>query len=224
MVQSGYRISSAIQFTMEIESDSAIAFLDVLVLRKEMSLATKVYRKPTHTGQYLNFNSNHPPHVKRGLIQSLHNRASTIRQERQDLFNEISSLGCDLQLNSYPQVFIDSVVNSNGSSQPKKVEKPQGSVYIPYVKDVSEKFKCIGNHNIRTIFKTKHTLRSSLLKTRLKRDLQQMAQSIHSIPCECGRSYIDETGRPLAMQLCEYRHNLKEDLLEKSKLAQHACE
>jgi hypothetical protein len=67
-----------IQFTMEIESDSAIPFLDILVIRKEMTSTTKVYRKPTHTGQYLNFNSNHPLNVKRGLIQSLHNRATTI--------------------------------------------------------------------------------------------------------------------------------------------------
>jgi hypothetical protein len=97
-------------------------------------------------------------------------------------------------------------------------------VYIPYVKGVSEKFKCIGNHNIRTIFKTKHTLRSSLLKTRPERDAQQTAQCIHSIPCECGRSYIGKTGRPLAMRLRDHRHNLKEDLLEESKLAQHACD
>jgi hypothetical protein len=31
-----------------------------------------------------------------------------------------------------------------------------------------------------------------------------------------------ETGKPLALQLHEQRHNLKEGLLEKSKLAQHA--
>jgi hypothetical protein len=75
-----------------------------------------------------------------------------------------------------------------------------------------------------TIFKTKHTLSSSFMKNRLERDLQQRAQCIYSIPCECGRSYIGETGRPLAVGLCEYRHNLKKDLLEKSKLAQHAYE
>jgi hypothetical protein len=33
-----------------------------------------------------------------------------------------------------------------------------------------------------------------------------------------------ETGRPLAVRLREHRHNLKEGLLEKSKLAQHAYE
>jgi hypothetical protein len=93
------------------------------------------------------------------------------------------------------------------------------------VKGVSEKFKHVGNrYNIRTFFKTKHTLRSSLMKTRPERDLQQTAQCINNIPCECGRSYIGETGRPLALRLREHRHNLKEGLLEKSKLAQHAYE
>jgi predicted GIY-YIG superfamily endonuclease len=47
---------------------------------------------------------------------------------------------------------------------------------------------------------------------------------IYSIPCECGRSYIGETSRPLAVRLREHRHNLQQGLLEKSKLAQHAYE
>jgi hypothetical protein len=64
-------------------------------------------------------------------------------------------------------------------------------VYIPYVKGASEKFKRIGNrYNIRTIFKTKHELRSSLMKTRPERDPQQTARCIYSIPCECGRMSI----------------------------------
>jgi hypothetical protein len=79
---------------MEMESDHAITYLDGMVIREETTLAT-------HTGQYLNFNSNHPLHVKRGLIQSLQNRASTICQE-QDMVKKISSLRSDLQLRDYP--------------------------------------------------------------------------------------------------------------------------
>jgi hypothetical protein len=83
-------------------------------------------------------------HMCRGLIQSLHSRASTIRQERQDLVKEISNLRSEFQLNSYPQDFIDSAINSKGSSPLNKEQKPLGSVYIPYVKGVSEEFKRMG--------------------------------------------------------------------------------
>jgi predicted GIY-YIG superfamily endonuclease len=62
------------------------------------------------------------------------------------------------------------------------------------------------------------------MKTRPKTDPQQTAECVYRIPCECGRSYIGETGRPLAVRLREHRHNLKEGLLEKSKLVQHAYE
>jgi hypothetical protein len=44
----------------------------------------------------------------------------------------------DLQLNGYPQGFIKSVINSKGNSRLIKEQKPPGSVYIPYVKGVSE--------------------------------------------------------------------------------------
>jgi hypothetical protein len=62
------------------------------------------------------------------------------------------------------------------------------------------------------------------MRTRPQRDPQQTAQCVYSIPCECGRSYMGETGRPVAVLLSEHRRNLKEDLAEKSKLARHAYE
>jgi hypothetical protein len=93
-------------------------------------------------------------------------------------------------------------------------------VYIPYLKGVSEKFKCIGNqYNLRTSFKTKHKLRSSIMKTRPERDPQQTARCVYSISCECGTSYSGGTGRPLALRLHEHKHNLREGLLGKSKHA-----
>jgi hypothetical protein len=103
------------------------------------------------------------------------------------------------------------VINSKGSSHLNKEKKSLGSLYIPYVKDVSETFKCIGNrYNVRIIFKTKHTLRNSFIKTRPERDPQKTAQCVYGIPYECGRSHIGETGRPLVLWLHEHRRNLKE--------------
>jgi hypothetical protein len=52
-----------IQFTEEIVS--VICFGDGLVIRKEMTMATRVYRNPTHAGRYFSFSFNHLQHVKR---------------------------------------------------------------------------------------------------------------------------------------------------------------
>jgi hypothetical protein len=93
----------------------------------------------------------------------------------------------------------------------------QGSVLIPYITGTSEKFRRIGKRfNVRTIFKSKHTLRGTLMKTGPVRDAQQTKQCVYSIPCDCSRCYIGERGRPL------HKYNLTQCLLEKSKLAQRA--
>ncbi|XP_022111650.1 uncharacterized protein LOC110990874, partial [Acanthaster planci] len=54
-------LKPGIQFTIENEQDNSIAFLDTMVHREpDRSLTSTVYRKPTHTVQYLAFDSHHP--------------------------------------------------------------------------------------------------------------------------------------------------------------------
>jgi hypothetical protein len=43
-------IRFVIKFTMDVEANNTLPFLDVLIMKKVHKLATKVYRKPTHTG------------------------------------------------------------------------------------------------------------------------------------------------------------------------------
>ena len=78
-----------IQFTVEIEKDGSLPFLDILLRQKDDgSLDTMVYRKPTHTNHYLNFHSHHPHHVKRGLVRCLHDRARNITSSQENLNRE----------------------------------------------------------------------------------------------------------------------------------------
>jgi hypothetical protein len=70
---------------------------------------------------------------------------------------------------------------SKGSSRPNKDKKILGSVYIPNVKGVTEKFKRAGN--LKTILKTEHTPMSALRNSRLEGDPKEEAQCIYSNPC-----------------------------------------
>lgn len=100
--------------------------------------------------------------------------------------------------------------------------KALGSMFICYVKGISKEFKCrVNRYNIRPIFKTNSN--SSLIRTRQARNLQQTVPSVCNIPYLWGRSYNGETGRLLAMQLL-YKQNLRDRVLEKSKLDHPAYE
>ena len=64
---------------METEKDNKLAFLDSADLREpDGRLAISVYRKPTHTDQYLAFDSHHPHSVKRGIVKYLYERAKRL--------------------------------------------------------------------------------------------------------------------------------------------------
>jgi hypothetical protein len=196
---------------METVANNKIPFLDVQVIRKQSAIITTVYRKPTHTGRYLNFLSNHPPHVKRGIIRSLYSRGTIICRERQDLAHEVNDLKHDFELNGFPPKLINTDINNTGGDNRLRNEvKPIGSVVIPYVKGISEKCKRVGNrYNIRTVFKTNHILRDTFMRTRPMNDPQRTAQCIFNIPYECGGSYVGETGRPLSVRIGEHKLNFK---------------
>ena len=71
-------LNPSIQFTVEKETEGRIAFLDVKLEKKGTKVHTSVFRKKTHTDRYLNFGSNHPARVKRGIIQCLRHRAEKV--------------------------------------------------------------------------------------------------------------------------------------------------
>ena len=99
-------VRSSIQLTLEVEKDGMLPFLDTLLQKKEDgSLDVTVYRKPTHTNHYLNFQSHHPPHVKRGLVRCLHDRARGITSTQDNLQKEEHHLSKVLRRSGYPGGF-----------------------------------------------------------------------------------------------------------------------
>ena len=71
-------IDTNISFTIETECNGKIAFLDTLVSRRNGVIVVDVYRKPTHTDRYLDFNSHHDNRHKASTASSLLHRALSL--------------------------------------------------------------------------------------------------------------------------------------------------
>ena len=69
-----------ISFTYETESDNKLPFLDILVTR-ENTFTTNIYRKHTFRGLYTNFHSLLPENYKTGLVLTLLFRIYTVCQK-----------------------------------------------------------------------------------------------------------------------------------------------
>ena len=93
-------------FTYEVENDNKLSFLDILVTR-ENTFTTNVYRKPTFSGLYTNFHSYLPEKYKTGLLLTLLFRTYTICSDWSKIHAEIISLREIMLKNNFPGKFLD---------------------------------------------------------------------------------------------------------------------
>ncbi|XP_072033115.1 uncharacterized protein [Amphiura filiformis] len=129
--------------SIEVEQDQQIPFLDTLIVRKpDKSIKLMVYRKKTHTDQYLSFTSHHPLHQKMGVVRTLLDRKDRIVTEEEDKIKEEAHIRQALAKCGYPKWTIDRVKKQMEEKQQRKTkknksttsdQKSKGLVVIPYV-------------------------------------------------------------------------------------------
>ncbi|XP_018577017.1 uncharacterized protein LOC108915468 [Anoplophora glabripennis] len=192
-----------IQFTMAVEKNAALPFLDVLVERKpDGTLGHRVYRKPTHTDRYLNAQSHHHPAQKQGIINTFIHRARIISEPRH-LAEELEHLRTALRGNGYKEYL--------------------ATTYLPYVKACTDKIACVlKKRNINTVFSTVRKVAAAFPKT-CSND-QLLCPGVYNIACSCGKVYIGQTGRHINTRLKEHKSHLKNNNWEKSAIAQHRAD
>ena len=75
---------------MEKKVERCLAFLETLsVINEDGTVRTRVFRKETHTDQYLNFDSNHPLGHKRGVVRTHTHRARSIVSDLEERKKEL---------------------------------------------------------------------------------------------------------------------------------------
>ncbi len=208
-------IDPNIEFTIEEPGeDGGVPFLDTYCVINDGSIDTRVYRKPTHTDLYLNWDSHHPLSAKISVVNTLFYRAEIVCSNQLALSQEHAHLREVLTINGYPPWAIQKGINliRRRPSRQGNTDKPKkefnGYIVVPYVHGFSEKYKRIlENAGVRVYFKGVNTLKSQLVSPKDKDPKEKKANCIYGISCgevACSAKYIGESGRTLEERIKDH--------------------
>ena len=214
-------IDHNIQFTKEdSRPDGSMPFHDILIIpREDGSLKTTVYRKPTHTDLYLQWDSNHTITSKYGVVDTLHHRAKVICSSPELLQQEEKHLHQALTRCNYPEWALKRAKiisktrkakkqkNSAKDSSSSLTQKPY--MVVPYYKGVSESLKKIcGKHGVQVYFKGGHTIKSLLMTPKDQDPILKKSGVIYRYKCgrvDCNEEYIGESSRSFGERFKEHQ-------------------
>jgi hypothetical protein len=190
--------SESIKFTMELEENKSIPFLDVLITKKEDgSLSHQVYRKRLIQIVTYTQTTHHHPTQKCGVINTLVTRAFRI-SDKEHIEQELKHLENVFKTNGYNKKKFDrAVLRIKRRPGTRNIdENREGkSIILPYIKGTTDKIaKILKKGNIKVSFSFPNTIKNLLDHAKDTIDPRKQ-KGVYSIPCSCGKQYIGETGR-----------------------------
>lgn len=208
-----------IRFTVEIESNNMLPFLDVSVIREGSMFHTTVFRKPTFTGLGLNYLSFSPVLYKVNCIKTLITRAYNICSNYSLLNSELDLLKSYFINNAFPICKFFTVVKAffNEKFTQKelsyKVPKDVRYIKLPYMGrisyDVRKQFKHLFRDafpqiDFRFIFTNSLTIGSFLRKSDTLPDAI-CSQIVYLFTCSsCNARYVGSSHRWLSHRIAEH--------------------
>ena len=206
-------------FTYELEEENKLSFLDVLIFRNDGIFCTSLYRKPTFSGLYTNYNSYIPEEYKKGLIFCLLFRAFSFSMDWGKFHAEVLFLKDLFRKNLYPEFLIDKCIkifihkkfisNVDCTDERQKIV-----ISLPYLgkysNEVKKKFKSFASKYLKSNFKidivwnsTRKVRHFFPFKDRLPKHL--CSNVLYRYSCEgCNSFYIGKTARHFLVR--EYEH------------------
>ena len=208
-------VDPAIKFTVEDnKEDRSIPFLDTIVKAEaDGGLSITMYRKPTHTDQYLQWDSHHNLSAKFSVIHTLSHRAKTVCSNTELLKQEKEHLRKALTQCKYSKWALDKVEKRLKRSSSEAIDgvKSKGHIVIPYTQGLCESIRKIcGRYGIQTHFKGGRTIKSLLVSLKDKDPMVIQRDAIYWYQCgdlACDDEYLGETSRTFGER---YKEHLKD--------------
>lgn len=217
-----------IQFTMELEKDDTLPYLDLLIIRDNNKIITNWYRKPTASNMSLNYLSNHPRTIRENVAFNMFYRAISLSDERfhQENIEKVKSI---LSENNFPFVIITKQLHRTLQRLQNNHQLPQLSTGEPpirrcltYDKGISDALRNVivssSNNKIQVLGKPSRCLRNTVF-SKLKTPIDPLERTnvIYEIPCDgnnnerCELSYVGQTRNQLKKRLSQHRNDIKAD-------------
>jgi len=220
-----------LQFTME-NGGKKLNFLDVTIINNNGVLDFDIYRKPTFSGRFLSYLSQHPCSQKRGVLISSIDRTFLLSNPRfhQENFNFIIET---FLRNGYPLKFIfDTISNRLKHLINKKTKKQnlnntdddkKGWFLIPFIPKWTDKFKSIVNNlKMKLAFFSLNKLGRMIKAQKDDIPVGYNKNVVYKLECKnCDVAYIGQTKRRLHTRINEHRNDINKINSNQSVVTEH---
>ncbi|KYN38121.1 hypothetical protein ALC56_07521 [Trachymyrmex septentrionalis] len=185
-----------------------------------------LYKKPTNSGRFLNFFSNHPFSHKKGVVTGLIDKVLFLshpkfqRTNLESLINSLLSNGYPLQmLFKTIQDRIKKLSNKNNFETISEMdhnldlESTGKTKYftILFLKKISGKFNGIlKKYNFQPVYKPLNNLNKFITLGKDKINKEEHSGVVYKIDCkDCSYTYVGQTKRKLKTRLKEHMNDMK---------------
>ena len=204
-------VERRIQFTLEVENEGSLPFLDIMIVKSENILKYKVYRKTSNREDYIHYFSAHNERVKSGLVIGFLLRAYRICSDEY-LDAEIDHIFHIFGELHYPKAFIIRCLRKAKNIRSSRAAGNRR-------RDIQKYLAVPGNKKAQAIARTlkqagvelveKSGLKISEIVRKKKRHNENKDSVVYSIPCNgCSKSYVGETYRGVKTRVIEHRRDV----------------
>jgi len=177
--------------------------LDIHLTRSTNGAITKkVYRKPTHTGRYLNYKSYHHISQKMSVVDALAYRAIKICDE-EFLEEELNHIRGQLRHNGFPIRFINSRIEMMKArvNQGKDEEEEVPRLILPFMGPLTTRLTTYLRRRLGCKFGFIPGRKIGSILSNAKEKPTDTPPGIYKIICSCKKIYVGETKRPYTVRI-----------------------
>lgn len=206
-------VNKDLQFTVELEENKTLNFLDMTLKRRGDRVISDWYNKPTASHRLINYFSHHPTSQKIAIVYNLVDRAIKLSDNGFHNHN-LDKVRKTLNLNDYPKDFYEKYISKrlhtikhqNNNNINSITDKQL--IILPYINNLSQKINSkLKKNNIFTVNKNINKFNKfiKLGKDRLTSD--EKSNIVYKIDCkDCDMTYIGQSKRYFKTRKREHKY------------------